>query len=61
MKLYYENGICEPNEENLKIAVDYILTFKTKEELRELVKMALKGNFEPLRADLTEYFEKTIR
>lgn len=65
MTLYYEDEkndfLYVPNEESLKLAVDYVLTFKTKEELKEIVKVALNGNFEPLRADLTEYFEKEAR
>ena len=65
MTLYYEDEdksfLYVPNEESLKIALDYVLTFKSKEELKELLKVALNGNFEPLRADLTEYFEKEAR
>lgn len=65
MTLYYEDEkndfLYVPNEESLKLAVDYVLTFKTKEELKEIIKVALNGNFEPLRADLTEYFEKEAR
>ena len=67
MKLFYENDkdvfIYEPNEDDLIMAIDYVLTFKSKEYLINIIKILMNNDYncELLREDLTEYFEKTAK